>query len=57
MAVNVDEKIKKLSPAQRMKVEARAAELMAEEMTLHELAARTQAHAGSCHQKAGDHPG
>ena len=37
MAVNVDEKIKKLSPAQRMKVEARAAELMAEEMTLHEL--------------------
>ena len=57
MAVNVDEKIKKLSPAQRMKVEARAAELMAEEMTLHELAARTQAHAGSCRQKAGDHPG
>ena len=37
MAVNVDEKIKKLSPGQRMKVEARAAELMAEEMTLHEL--------------------
>ena len=37
MAVNVDEKIKKLSPAQRKKVEARAAELMAEEMTLREL--------------------
>ena len=37
MAVNVDEKIKKLSPAQRRKVEARAAELMAEEMTLREL--------------------
>ena len=37
MPVNVDEKIKKLSPAQRQKVEARAAELMAEEMTLREL--------------------
>jgi DNA-binding XRE family transcriptional regulator len=37
MATNVDEKIKKLSPSQRKKVEARAAELMAEEMTLREL--------------------
>jgi transcriptional regulator with XRE-family HTH domain len=37
MPVNVDEKIRKLSPAQRKKVEARAAELMAEEMTLREL--------------------
>jgi DNA-binding XRE family transcriptional regulator len=37
MAVNVDDKIKKLSPAQRKKVEARAAELIAEEMTLGEL--------------------
>ncbi len=37
MATNVDEKIKKLSPAQRRKVEARAAELIAEEMTLREL--------------------
>jgi len=37
MPVNVDEKISKLSPAQRKKVEARAAELMAEEMTLREL--------------------
>ena len=37
MAVNVDDKIKKLSPAQHKKVEARAAELMAEEMTLREL--------------------
>ena len=37
MAVNVDDKIKKLSPAQRKKVEARAAELIAEEMTLCEL--------------------
>ena len=37
MAVNVDDKIKKLSPVQRKKVEARAAELIAEEMTLCEL--------------------
>jgi len=37
MSVNVDDKIKKLSPAQRKKVEARAAELIAEEMTLQEL--------------------
>lgn len=37
MAANVDDKIKKLSPAQRKKVEARAAELIAEEMTLREL--------------------
>ncbi len=37
MAVNVNDKIKKLSPAQRKKVEARAAELVAEEMTLREL--------------------
>jgi transcriptional regulator with XRE-family HTH domain len=37
MAVNVDEKIKKLSPTQRKKVEARAAELIAEQMTLHQL--------------------
>ena len=37
MAVNVNDKIRKLSPAQRKKVEARAAQLMAEEMTLREL--------------------
>jgi len=37
MAVNVNDKIKKLSPARRKKVEARAADLMAEEMTLREL--------------------
>ncbi len=37
MAVNVDDKIGKLSPAQRKKVEARASELVAEEMTLREL--------------------
>ena len=37
MAVNVDDKIKKLNPDQRKQVEARAADLMAEEMTLREL--------------------
>jgi DNA-binding XRE family transcriptional regulator len=37
MAKNVDDIIGKLSPAQRRKVEARASELIAEEMTLREL--------------------
>ena len=37
MSVNVEDKIRKLSPAQRKKVEARAAEFIAEEMTLREL--------------------
>ncbi len=37
MAVNVDDKFRKLSTAQRRKVEVRAAELIAEEMTLREL--------------------
>ena len=37
MATNVDDKIKKLRPLQRKKMEARAAELMAEEMTLRDL--------------------
>jgi predicted XRE-type DNA-binding protein len=37
MPTNVNEIIKKLSPAQRKKVEARAAQLIAEEMTLREL--------------------
>jgi DNA-binding XRE family transcriptional regulator len=37
MATNVEDVIKKLSPAQRRKVEARAAWLIAEEMTLREL--------------------
>ncbi len=37
MATNVDDTIKKLRPLQRKKVETRAAELMAEEMTLREL--------------------
>jgi DNA-binding XRE family transcriptional regulator len=37
MAVNVNNKIRKLSPARRKKVESRAAELVAEEMTLREL--------------------
>jgi len=34
---NVDDIIEKLSPAQRKKIEARAAQLIAEEMTLREL--------------------
>lgn len=37
MASNVNDKIKKLSPAQRKKVEARAGQLIADEMTLQEL--------------------
>jgi len=37
MPVNVNEIITKLSPAQRKKVETRAAELIAEEMTLRQL--------------------
>jgi transcriptional regulator with XRE-family HTH domain len=37
MPTNVNDKIKNLSPAQRKKVEARAAQLIAEEMTLREL--------------------
>lgn len=47
MAVNLDDKIRKLSTTQRKKVAVRAAELITEEMTLHELRkARkpTQAH-------------
>ena len=37
MSVNVNEKINKLSPAERKKIEARAAQLIADEMTLREL--------------------
>ena len=37
MPVNVNDKIKRLSLAQRKRVEARANELIAEEMTLREL--------------------
>lgn len=37
MATNVNDKIRTLSPARRRRVEARAAELTAEEMTLREL--------------------
>jgi transcriptional regulator with XRE-family HTH domain len=37
VSTNVNDKINKLSPAQRRKVEARAAQLIAEEMTLREL--------------------
>src|SRR2546421_5575162 len=37
MPTNVDGIVRKLSPAQRKKVQARAAQLIAEEMTLREL--------------------
>jgi DNA-binding XRE family transcriptional regulator len=37
MPTNVDDIIRKLSPARRKKVESRAAQLIAEEMTLREL--------------------
>ncbi len=37
MPANVDDKIKKLSASQRKKVKARAAALLAEEMTLRDL--------------------
>ena len=37
MRITLKDKMKELSPAQRKKVEARAAELIAEEMTLREL--------------------
>ena len=37
MPINVNDKIRQLRPAQRRKVESRAAALMAEEMTLREL--------------------
>jgi transcriptional regulator with XRE-family HTH domain len=37
MAVNVNEVIRKLSPAERKKVEDRAAEIIAEEMSLRDL--------------------
>ena len=37
MPVNVEDKISKLSPAQRKKVEVRAREFIAEEMTLREM--------------------
>jgi DNA-binding XRE family transcriptional regulator len=37
MPTNVNDKIKGLSPAQRKKVEGRASQLIAEEMTLREL--------------------
>jgi len=37
MPITLKDKMKELSPAQRKKVEARAAEMIAEEMTLREL--------------------
>jgi hypothetical protein len=40
MPTNVNDIIKKLPPAQRKRIEKRAAALIAEEMTLRQLAAR-----------------
>ena len=40
MPITLKDKMKQLTPAQRKKVEARAAEPIAEEMTLHELRTR-----------------
>ena len=57
MTTNVNDIIKKLSPAQRKKVEARAAQLIAEENDLAGAAARAQAHAGPGGQKTRDHAG
>lgn len=37
MAMNVNDKIRKLAPARRKRVETRASELIAEELTLREL--------------------
>ena len=44
MPLNVEDKIATLDPARRRKVENRAAELIAEEMTLRELRKARQAH-------------
>ena len=54
MAVNVNHKIRKLNSAQRKKVELRAAELIAEEMTLRALRkARKLTQAGAAPRSAG----
>jgi len=46
MPVNVNEIIRRLSPAERKRVEHRAAEIIAEEMSLRDLPKGTQADAG-----------
>lgn len=56
MPTNVDDVIKKLGPARRKKVEARAAQLIAEEMTLQRTTARAQAHAGVDRKDSRDYP-
>jgi len=53
----MDDIIKKLSPDQRKKVEARAAERIAEEMTLRERRHAPQANAGQDGQEARDYAG
>ena len=52
MPITLKDKMKELSPAQRKKVEARAAQLIAEEMTLRELRhARKQIGRASCRER------
>ena len=56
MAVNIEDKIEKLSAAQREKVDSRAAELLAEGMTLRNLG-KAPKHTGPLGQAAQDHTG
>ena len=56
MSRNVNDIIRRLSSAQRKKVEARAAGLIAEEMTLQELR-RAETHAGTGGKSPRHHPG
>ena len=56
MAVNIEDKIEKLSAAQREKVESHAAELLAEETTLRDLRKERKL-TGPLGQAAQDHTG
>lgn len=56
MAVNIEDKIEKLGAAQREKVESRAAEQLAEEMTLRDLR-KARKHTGPLGEAAQDHTG
>ena len=57
MALNVDDRIARLDPARRRKVEERAAELIAEEMTLRELRKARQLTQARVATELGHHPG
>lgn len=56
MAVNIEDKIEKLSAARRENVESRAAELLAERMALRSLR-KAPKHTGPLGQAAQDHIG